>query len=435
MYRSLHGFRILEASWILLCLLFVSHASSALTDPVSVAGLPENYSVRRLLREVINAPVRSAVRYANGSYFQDGSGYPVRVGSAEQNGSFYLMFVNELTSDAPIASRGTYIIKRDTGDGSFLQIKIFLRDDPGSFVRIYPDGRESIMDVYLFDRLVHSAVRLALPFEKLLTEPFARVIELSTPAVRWSYLLPVLRNGDAYRAVESTADYIRTLLPTLADADDGAIGSDGNYVYIRDLSEQLEGGLNCSGFAKWVVDGFYFPRTGTLTDIELLKEKHPDLRGNLWSDRYEAERDPYFGLDWTRNLAMTLRGLDAGDPDPERSDVRSVPYFRYIEDVGYPVANLDLIMYLLAQERPGSLYMGSVNRDFGSEPVLRQHVHIVILFPYFTSSGDFRLVVMERNVETGAASLKRRYGNDFIHLVEIPGDGEFDVPGLKIALP
>jgi hypothetical protein len=114
--------------------------------------------------------------------------------------------------------------------------------------------------------------------------------------------------------------------------------------------------------------------------------------------------------------------------DPEALDVRNVPSAQYTEDVGYRVDTLTSVLYRLARRDPGTFYLGSVNRLFGEDPVLRQHTHVVALFPYFDRAGTFHVAVMERNVETSVASLERRYGNDFIHLVRVPGSDDFTPP-------
>ena len=41
-------------------------------------------------------------------------------------------------------------------------------------------------------------------------------------------------------------------------------------------------------------------------EIGELKARNLDTRGNRWSAAFETERDPYFGLDWTRNMAVAL---------------------------------------------------------------------------------------------------------------------------------
>ena len=197
---------------------------------------------------------------------------------------------------------------------------------------------------------------------------------------------------------------------------------EGRYVFIGSGEPQGgSGGLNCSGFAKWISDGFYYGLTGRYLAIEPLKEKHLEYRGNRWSLRFEDERDPYFGLDWSRNLAAYLwRARGYAGAGPEDFDVRRVEYLSYREDVGYPVETLKALMFLEATANPGHFYIGSLNREYGSEPVLRQHFHMVVLFPYFTPSGDLQVAVFDRNREVTLEGTADRYAGSYIHLVRMP---------------
>ncbi len=111
--------------------------------------------------------------------------------------------------------------------------------------------------------------------------------------------------------------------------------------------------------------------------------------------------------------------------DPESADLRRVDFFTYIEDVGYPVADLENLLFTAAFRNPGFVYLGSINSEYGKEPRLRQHFHIVVLLPYFAANGDFRIAVMERNTESSTASLIKRYPADFIHLVRLDARGVF----------
>src|SRR5690554_4325612 len=114
----------------------------------------------------------------------------------------------------------------------------------------------------------------------------------------------------------------------------------------------------------------YRQLTGAWLSISDLKEKHFDLRGSAIGLEYEDERDPYFGLDWTRNIATEIARAHLSPAyEPEDSDVRSVPFFEYTEDLGYEVPELWQIMYILAITEPGHWYLGSINGEFGSDPV------------------------------------------------------------------
>jgi hypothetical protein len=270
-------------------------------------------------------------------------------------------------------------------------------------------------------------VILAARFESLLTAPLERIMRLAEPAVDWGLLQPA-EQTDADAAVERTAASIRRALPRLGDAEDGAMDAAGRMVFIRDGSPQgATAGLNCSGFAKWVVDGFFRPLAGSPTDIATLKQRDLGIRGNRWTGPLEESRDPYFGIDWSRHLARELaRARGEGTGGVEASDVRDAPGFAYVDDVGYAIADLPTVLFRLARTAPGRIYLGSVNRAAPGDPGLRQHEHLVVLLPYVDAGRVFRVAAFERSSETSTGSLLKRYPSDFIHLVRFDARGDFD---------
>jgi hypothetical protein len=254
-------------------------------------------------------------------------------------------------------------------------------------------------------------------------------MRLAEPTVDWDLLQPAERT-EADAAVERTAAAIRAALPRLGDAEDGAMDASGGMVFIRDGSPQgAASGFNCSGFAKWVVDGFFKPLAGTLTDIATLKERDLGIRGNRWTGPLEETRDPYFGVDWSRHLARELaRARGEATGGSEAWDVRDAQGFTYVDDVGYAIADLPTVLFRLARAAPGRIYLGSVNRPVPGDPGLRLHDHVVVLLPYVDASRVFRVAVFERSAETSTGSLAKRYPNDFIHLVRFDIRGDFDPP-------
>ena len=120
-----------------------------------------------------------------------------------------------------------------------------------------------------------------------------------------------------------------------------------------------------------------------------LRSRDSDLRGTAWSARYEEEQDPYFGLDWSRGLARAWPGANGRDAGPGSLDVRDSDRVPWLKDVGYPVESLRSLLYFEAREQPGTIYLGSVNArakgaPSGSSLLLRQHHHLVVLFPFST---------------------------------------------------
>lgn len=410
-----------------------SYTAPDLSSFFDIHTVEENYEYRQRLKSLITAPKEEVLKAPSRIFTQSLTGQRVKFRVETSADSFYLLFLNEKNRVFPIAGRGNYIIKRGLEKGEFKQIKIFYRNNPGSFIRIFPAGERSEMDVFLFGKPVYNKTILPLPLETFLTLSFSRVIALSGSVLKWPLLLS-RGERELDRRIEDILSLLRARMPFLEDTDDGAQDSEGRFVLIKDGIEQedaVNGGFNCSGYAKWITDGFYYPLTGSYLDIEELKVKHLDFRGNRWSLPYEEERDPYFGLDWSRNLAVNLLMAQSGveeqqsQVDPERADLRQVDFFTYIEDVGYPVADLETLLFSAAFRNPGFVYLGSINSEYGKEPRLRQHFHIVVLLPYFTANGDFRIAVMERNTENSTASLIKRYPADFIHLVRLDAQGLF----------
>jgi hypothetical protein len=425
-----------------LSLLCAVTAARAPCSPATSLAVPENAEARMALKEAIFGSVRAAAAEPRRVIEQLGSRSKVAFEADVQEGALYLVFANQAGAGFPIAGPGTFIIKRSLKDGSLLQAKVFLQPDPGCFLRISPlaGGARTSMSLYLFGELFQRDIVVPARFEGLLTAPVSRLMQLTSGAVDWPLALPQARTAADERVARVVAA-LRARLARLRDVEDGAMDRDGKFVLIADGSPQRaaskgpKGGFNCSGFAKWVIDGFVQPLTGSFTDIARLSERGLASRGNRWSAPREEARDPYFGLDWTRNLARALEQARSGDlPGPEAMDVRDAEHFPYVEDVGYPVENLPTILYLLARRDPGAFYLGSVNSspDAGAASGgIRQHHHVVVLFPHVDERGVFRQVVMERNVETSLESVRQRYTGSYVHLVRLDSDGEFAPPAIE----
>ncbi|MDR3200318.1 MAG: hypothetical protein LBT68_02560 [Spirochaetales bacterium] len=397
----------------------------------------ENSEIRELYADVINAPTSEVVKIPRKIFSQRAQDNRVCVEVRVTDDAFYILFLNEEEDRFPVFSRGSWIIKRDLATGDFVQVKIFFHSDPGSFVRIFPDSGgalsgKSLMDVYLFDRRLQHDVPLGPNFAGLLTLPFAAIVEASRKTVNWTNLISPV-DSSAYADIRSMTRALRPRLARLVEVADGAMDKDGRMVFINTLEPQPAGkraGFNCSGFVKWIADGLYAPLEGKLLDIGELKTKHPEARGSFISRRYEEERDPFFGLDWSRNIALAFAQPRPGEKAAgiESRDVRGLPYWKYMEDIGFPSADLPAILYYLALTEPGTFYIASVNKEFGRNPVLRQHTHVAVLLPVIDEAGRFSCPVMDTTVES---DLERFMGRgDFIHLVRVKALPAFDPPAL-----
>ena len=410
-------------------------ASSQIGASAAYDVPPENWEARARLADTIFAPIRDAAAAGRQVISQSSGAAKVQFQTDVQSGALYLVFANQAGGVSPVDGAGAWIIKRSLKDGSFLQAKVFVQEGPGTYLRLFPQGDRTLMDVYVFGEPFQTGIALPVAFERVLTAPLSSVMDWSAAVVNWPLVLaPAPGPGD--QRLEGIVKILQPLLPRLRDMDDGAMDGTGRLVFIASGAAAPRGGFNCSGFAKWVVDAFYAPLAGKPMDIAPLKSRNAS-RANSWSTRFEEELDPYFGLDWSRGLARTAAQAQTGVvPSDEQIDVRDSDRVPYVRDVGYPVAKLEYVLYFLARKNPGTFYIGSVNAPSllavsEGTPTLRQHHHVIVLFPYFDSRGVFQVTVMERNLRTSLASLSHRYGTEYVHLERIDSDGSFAPPRIE----
>jgi hypothetical protein len=368
---------------------------------------------------------------------------------------FMVILARERNGSYPGWIQGSWLLARNLRDGRPSRIRVFLRSDPYTYVQFRPlDDERSQMDLVLYDGYVIQSLPLSLSLNRLISAPLEEIFSTLGDRFPRRYFDP---DPDLYRDLRTFTGLVRQRLPELSFADDGARDEEGRYVFINTLAlqnpgEPGRGGLNCSGFAKWIVDGILRPLTGERLAIEPLKQPYGS-RGSSFTEAWESSRDPFFGLDWTRNLAAgaarTLRapGFETLAEIEVRggrtasvimrtgrqSSVRAYPGF--LPDAGFGMEGLHALLYTLAIDEPGTLYLGSVNTELGApvtennprgSPRLRQHFHVAVLVPYFTESGVFQVALFESAEETGFTGFKNRYPGHYINLVRIPVENSFD---------
>ena len=230
----------------------------------------------------------------------------------------------------------------------------------------------------------------------------------------------------AYRRVKQI-DSLSMLIP---DSSVGVIDATGKYINEKDDSF----GLCCSGYAKWIADGYYYPLRKKnhprlqYMSIRKLRQIYPALRGDKQSYQYEMSREPFFGLDWTRNIARELAEEKYKHNFFYNSfDVTHSFKIKYEKDRGFPIEKIPEVLKEQTLLYPNRWYLVSINGEFGENPTLIQHHHIAVFFPYINKDGLFRLPVLERTRRTSFEYLISRYPNTYCHLVWIELDGKIEL--------
>ena len=355
-------------------------------------------------------------------------------------------------------AQGSWILTRRRDSGEPARLRVFLRSDPYTYVQFRTFSADKCqMDVVLYDAYIVRSLPLPVPFERLYVMPVEEVLNLAGDKFPRRYFDPDPVN---YRDQRQFIAAVRSRLPELEFADDGAIYENGDYVFIETLECQLPhstdaapaAGLNCSGFAKWLIDGILRPLTGERLAIPPLKAPFGE-RGSSFTALWEEQRDPFFGLDWIRNLASTagtiLRSPAYGSL--EEIEVRGEPfsllidrsggtgtirtYPGFLENAGYGTEGLQPLLYTLAIDEPGKFYLAAINTEMGppttaenprGRPRMRQYFHIAALVPYFNEYGVFQVAVFESAAETSFSAFKTRYPGHHANLVRVPVETVFD---------
>jgi len=346
-------------------------------------------------------------------------------------------------------AQGSWVYTRDFSTGAPVRVRVFLRSDPQTYIQFRPMGLDkTLLDAVVYEAYVIRGLAIGIPFERFLTMPLEEVLALAGNRFPRRYFEPdpeLYRNICPYRENrdKNLISRIRAALPPLKYVDDGAIDENGKYVLIKDQQPQANPmGLNCSGFVKWVVDGMLRPVTGNRLTIAALKNPITPRTSSMAANFDNL--DYLFGLDWTRNLALEAarvlrspafaiienvevrRETFASVIDRSKGGASAKSYPGFLLNAGFSIEGLRPLLYTLAIDEPGNIYLASVNRDTRTTPPMRQHYHVAVLIPYFNEYGVFQTAVFESAAETNLTGFIGRHPNAMVNLVRIPVEGIFE---------
>ena len=456
-------------SLFLTLLLIFTGISNVFSLDLPVSRVSDDSLLRNRLKDswFIESPARVLSRRPTIEYLETGERVEVRV--MEGRDEFMVLLSREMMSGRiatdnnpamprrgtgmfPGWAQGSWMLTRRKDTGAGVLIRVFPRSDQYTYIQFHPLSIDKcMMDVVLYGGYIIRSMPVAVSFERLYTMPLNEVLKLAGEKFPIHYFNP---DPILYRDHRRFVEQVRTHLGSLRFADDGAIDENGNYVFIETLQPQnpATAGLNCSGFSKWLIDGILRPVTGRRLTVAPLKAPFAG-RGSSFTANWEDRRDPYFGLDWIRNLAAEANGVlrSARYRSLEEFEVRNdnfslvmvngnnsfvtQSYPGFLGEAGYGIEGLHPLLYTLAIEQPFSFYLAAVNAEIGAPttpsnltgtPRLRQYYHIAALVPYFDEFGIFRIVVFESAAETSFNAFRTRYPGHHVNLVQIPVVSVFD---------
>ncbi|MDR2865371.1 MAG: hypothetical protein LBV68_07175 [Spirochaetaceae bacterium] len=423
------------------CAVFLSGALFA--KDLTISEISDDSALRFMLAKTwfIETPREVLQKQPITQMLDSGERVQIRVEAGpRESDEFSIIIARERNGTFPGWAQGSFILSRRISDGHAIRARVFLRSDPYTYIQFRPlDDSKSEMDALVYDAFVTQALPIKLPFSRLMSSPLNEILNMAGPQFPRRYYEP---NPDDYRDVRNFVRNIRRDIKGLSFIDDGAINEDGVYVFIEtEKSQDGTTGLNCSGFAKWVIDGMIYPISGENLMIGALKEPY-GKRGSNFTLPFERIRDPYFGLDWTRNLAAAIGSTLKSDNfaslseievqnapfsallvrSGQKTTIRSYP--EHLAEAGFDFTGIQPLLYSLAIDEPRYIFLGAIN-TIGGRPSLRTYFHIVILVPYFDENSDFRIAIFESAEETSFNRFKTRYPGHYINLSRVPVTRDF----------
>jgi len=414
-----------------------------------VYRIPDDSLLRIRMKEtwMTDTPSRVLSQRSRTELLENGD--RVQISIQEGRDEFRVHFSRELTRNYsytgsfPGWAQGSWMLTRRKDTGEATQIRIYLRSDQNTYIQFRPlsDDR-CLMDAIVYGSYAARSIQVPVAFERLYTMQLNDILRLVENKFPIRYFEPDIA---IYRDSRIFVEQVRSHLGNLRFADDGAIDENGSYVFIETLQRQnpQTAGLNCSGFAKWLIDGILRPVTGRRLPVTPLKMPFGQ-RGSSFTEYWEESRDVYFGLDWIRNLASEANGtlrspayraLEEFEVRYDNFSMLTVlqnntyvtqSYPGFMSEAGYGIEGLHPLLYTLAIDEPYSFYLAAISNEIATPtsprgtPRLRQYYHVAALVPYFDELGNFRIVVFESAAETSFVSFRNRYPGHFINLVKIP---------------
>ncbi|MDR0910825.1 MAG: hypothetical protein LBM77_13805 [Spirochaetaceae bacterium] len=439
------------------CLFLIAAKEAGAASLASYERISDDSALRLALADMIQSQKPDTLLLIQPSLQNIPGGEKVQVRTEDGGAEVLLIIARELKDAAgaklygfyPGWVQGSWVIAVNKESGLVSRLRLFLKNDPNIYLQFSPfdDGSEkSYCSIVVYNAILCQNSIIPLAFSTILTNPLDKTLKIAGQTCPLKYFdTDNLINTD-------TINFIKTVQEQIKDftfVDDGAMNEKGQFVYIEtgDLQKISEspGGFNCSGFTKWLIDGMLEPVSGELLAIPPLKAPVGG-RGNNFTQKYES-LDPFFGLDWTRNLAImansTLRSPSFATL--EEFEVRTVPFDRiidrknanavvnypnYLDNAGWTMPGLEALLFTLAVNQPGRLYLAAVNNVQYAKttadnprglPHLRTYFHVAALIPYFNEYGNFQVAIFESAAETSIKDFVGRYSPDTcVNLCAVP---------------
>jgi hypothetical protein len=109
----------------------------------------------------------------------------------------------------------------------------------------------------------------------------------------------------------------------------------------------------------------------------------------------------------------------------EKKGSKVISYPKHVMEAGFSSVGIEPLLYALAVDEPGNMYLAAVNIERSPNPRMREYFHIAALIPWFDAAGVFHVTVFESAEETRFSNFKNRYPGHMLNLSRIPLVSDF----------
>lgn len=299
-----------------------------------------------------------------------------------------------------------------------LKVKVYFQSNNNSYL-LFDKDNKGHFDAYLFGKLYRKDLVYYNPIDSLKYISLTAILSLLE---KNNIDKELLINKDDSKFKYS---FIKKVIkPSMGKkyADDGAIDQYGKYVYISNLKEQSvkDRGLNCSGFLKEVAENYIrlYKKDHKNLNINELKHRREKERENISYQYLDLEYDPFFGLDWSKNIADKINEMCELDIISSE-EIQNDKYLSYFRNRGYKTEDIKEIIFRNQQKDPSNFYILIFNKLRRAKPIIPEFHHISIIVPYF-KDHHFYIRVFESNEETGFNNLISLHKNEMVSIIKVP---------------
>lgn len=310
---------------------------------------------------------------------------------------------------------------------------VYFKPGKSIFMTMTPYDDRVRADVIVYGQRIYNGTVIPVSWEKVLQKNFEDIIDASAAVIDWDLLLAA-QNKAHTRNIQLITERIDKALPDISLADYKAMSENGKWVDIPDGSEYSRALINSFGFVKWIGDGFYKPATGKLMNLNDLVLSHfEESTGNNWLIKETFKRNPYFGMDWIKNIGLKLNRLSVPDASIDEIEVRSLPFYGFTETAGFDTSALRFVMYYLAAKEPSRFYFISYSRpsEWAGDRTLLEHSKTAVAFPTIDYRGLLDIAYYENGKKFAAEEIEKRIGDADIYLIGVEISTLFHLPPVK----